>query len=196
MFLGIATPSEAAATGVLATVILSASQRKLTWRLIRQSIMETVAITSMICLIIAAATAFSQIMAISGAARGLLQFACGLPLPPILLVIIMQLVGLFMGMVLDSAAIMMICMPLFTPIIEGLGFNPIWFGVIFLINIEAGLLTPPFGLLLFVAKGASPDTSMAEIVRGAVPFVAIDMLTMALVMVFPQIALFLPGIMR
>lgn len=159
--------------------------------------METVAITSMICIIIAAATAFSQIMAISGAARGLLQFACSLPLPPILLVIGMQFIGLLMGMFLDPAAIMMICMPIFMPIIEGLGFNPIWFGVIFLINIEAGLCTPPFGVLLFVAKGISPpETSIVDIIRGALPFVATDMLTMALVMVFPQIALFLPRIMR
>ena len=196
MFLGIATPSEAAATGALSTFILAAAYRRLNWELVKKSFMGTMRITLMMFMIISSATAFGYILSFSGATAGMINFALGLPLPSILIVVLMMVIVLFMGMFMDVVAIMMIVMPLFLPVIYALGFNDVWFAVILLLNIEMATTSPPFGLSLFVMKGVAPrGTTMGDIYRAALPFLYCDAIAMALIIVFPVIALWLPGLM-
>lgn len=197
IFLGIATPSEAAATGAVGTVILALVYRRLDWAVAKKAITGTLSTTGMLLLIIAGATAFSQILAFSGASAGMGTLATGLPVAPITIVIAMQVVVLFLGGFMDVVSIMMITLPIFVPVILSLGFNPVWFAVIFLINIEVAGISPPFGLSLFVMKGvASTDTTMGDIYRAALPFCGLSLIAMALIIVFPTVALWLPGLMR
>ncbi len=197
IFLGIATPTEAAATGAIGTFILAAAYRRLNWQVASKAINGAIRVTVMIFMIIVGAYAFSQILAFSGATRGLVSATLSLPLAPILVFIAMQVVVLLMGMFMSVSAIIMISLPLFMPIILGLGFDPVWFAVVTLINIEMGTTSPPFGLSLFVMKGvAPPDTTMGDIYKAALPFLFCDAIAMVLIIAFPAIALWLPGVMR
>ncbi len=196
IFLGISTPSEAAAMGVLGSVILAALYRNLNWSVIKKSIIGSLQISVMVLMIIAGAKAFSQILAYSGATRGLIAFTVGLPLPPLAILVSMQVTLLFLGAFMDLVSIMMITLPVYMPIIHTLGFDPVWFGLIMLINLEMAATTPPFGLLLFVMKGAAPPgTTMGEVIRAGLPFLLCDLTVMVLVMAFPILALWLPGMM-
>jgi tripartite ATP-independent transporter DctM subunit len=197
IFLGIATPSEAAALGCLGTFILAAAYRRLTLALVKKALLETVQITAMVLLIMTGALAFSQIMSYTGASQGLVEAAINLPIAPIFVVILMLIVILFLGMFMDVVAIMMITLPIFIPIIKAIGFEPVWFGAMYLLNIEMATTSPPFGLSLFVMKGvAPPDTTMGDIYLGALPFLSCDLVAMILMLVFPNIVLWLPGLMK
>lgn len=197
MMLGVATPSEAAASGTIGIAIVALIYRCFTWEVIKKSILGTLRITGMIFMIVAGATAFSQILSYTGATQGLAQFATSLPVAPILIVIGMQIVVLILGCFMDVVAIMMITLPIFVPTIHALGFDPVWFGVLIMINIECALITPPFGMSLFVMKGVAPSgTTMGDIYKASLPFVIQQLLAMALIMIFPQIALWLPGLGR
>ena len=197
ILLGIATPSEAAATGAIGVLILAAAYRRLNWEVVKKSTSGTLRVTGMIFLIIAGAKSFSSILAFSGATAGLAELTTALPIAPIVVVIIMQVVVLIMGAFMESVSIMMITLPIFMPTILALGFNPVWFGVIYLLNIEMGLTSPPFGLALFVMKGvAPPDTTMRDVYLAALPFLGCDLIAMVLIIAFPSIALWLPGLIR
>jgi tripartite ATP-independent transporter DctM subunit len=197
IILGITTPTEAAATGAFGCFILAALYKRLNWDVVRKSIGGALSITLMMFLIISGAKAFGQVLAYSGASRGLIEFATGLPLAPIFILVAMQVVILIMGTFMDVVAIMMVTLPLFMPIVLTLGFNPVWFLVIFLLNIEMATTTPPFGLSLFVMKGvAPPDTTMGDVYKAGLPFLGCDLIVMALLITFPAIALWLPALMR
>ncbi|MFX0198296.1 MAG: TRAP transporter large permease subunit [Candidatus Hodarchaeota archaeon] len=197
IFIGVATPSEAAATGAIGTCILAFVYGRLNLEIVKKATTSTLSITGMLFLIIAGARAFSQILSYSGASQGLSELATGLPVAPIVIVIAMQVIILFLGGFMDVVAIMMITLPIFVPVILTLGFDPVWFAVIFLLNIEMAGTSPPFGLGLFVMKGvAPPDTTMGDIYRAALPFLGCDLIAMALIIAFPELTLWLPGLMR
>lgn len=194
IILGVATPSEAAATGTLGTFLIVLFYGKMRYGVLKKSILGTLRVTGMIYLIVAGAAAFSQILSFAGAMQGLVELTTKLSVTPIVLVIIMQVVVLIMGGFMSIIAIMMITLPIFIPVIQGLGFDPVWFAVLYLINVEMSTLTPPFGLNLYVMKGVvSKETTMGEIITAALPYLVCDMATMALVMVFPSLALWLPN---
>jgi tripartite ATP-independent transporter DctM subunit len=196
IILGIATPSEAAATGTVGMFLLVLLYRRLSWKVVRTSLAGTTKITGMMFLIISGATAFSQVMSFSGATAGLAEIAASLPVAPIGIIIVMMAVIFILGCFLDTVAIMMITLPIFVPIVLTLGFDPVWFGVIYLINIETACITPPFGLGLFVMKGvAPPDVSIGDIYKASLPFVGLNIATMALIMIFPDIAMWLTTLM-
>jgi len=197
IFLGIATPSEAAATGAIGTIIVALLYRRLNWEVVKKATIGTLSVTGMLFLIIAGATAFSQVLAYSGASAGLSALATELPVAPIFIIMAMQVVILFLGAFMDVVSIMMITLPIFVPVVLSLGFNPVWFAVIFLINIEVAGISPPFGLSLFVMKGvATPDTTMGDIYRAALPFCGLSLIAMSLIIAFPLLALWLPELMR
>lgn len=197
IFLGIASPTESAALGALGTFFLAAFYGKLNWQVTKTSLLSTVQVTVMIFMILTASTAYSQILAFSGASKGMSEFAMGLPVPPIMLVIIMMLILLFLGMFMDQVSMMMITIPVYMPVIYALGFDPVWFGVMMLLNLEIGTRSPPFGVLLFVMKGVAPQgTTMADIYRAALPFIVLDIIVLGLMMAFPPLVLWLPGFMR
>lgn len=155
IFLGIATPTEAAASGAIGTFILAACYRRMNWQMLKTSVGSALEISVMMLIIIAGAKAFSQVLAFSGASKGMIQFVLSVPLAPILIVIAMQIILLFMGCFMEIFSIMMITIPIFIPIITALGFDPLWFGVIMLLNMEMATTSPPFGLSLFVMKGVA-----------------------------------------
>ena len=197
ILLGVATPSESAASGTFGMVVLILLYRRLTWDVVKKSILGTLNVTGMVFLIIASANAFSQILSFSGATQGLTEFATHLPLPPIIMVITMQIVILILGGFMDPVCILMITLPIFVPFIESLGFNTVWFATLVILNIEMAMVSPPFGLCLFVMKGVtSEDTSMTDIYLSVFPFLACDTIVMALIIAVPQLALWLPGLMR
>lgn len=197
MFLGIATPTESAALGALGCFVLVFIYKGWDWKAISGSISSTLKITVMMFMIMTGAVAFSQILAFTGASSGLVQLATSLNLPPIMIVIFMQIILLFMGTFMEPLTIMMVTLPVYMPIIRDLGFNPLWFGAIMLLNMEMATISPPFGLVLFVMKGVAPeDTTMGDIYRAAFPFLACDAVAMGLIMLFPSLALYLPGLMK
>jgi len=197
IFIGVATPTESAAMGVLACAIVTACRRRLNWKLIKDSTMNTLRISVMLVLIIGGGMFFSQILSYSGAGHGLGKWVTQVPAPPILLIAVMILGIIFLGLFMDAASIMMITLPIFLPLVKLFGYDPAWFAVLFLISVEVGLLTPPFGLLLFVMKGVtSADTTIEDIVRASLPFLILSLITTALILAFPEIALFLPEQMR
>jgi len=197
MFVGVATPSEAAALGSIGVFFLAFVYRRLNWELVKKSFAGTVRITVMIFIIISAALAFAQILAFSGASRGLIELALGLPLPPILIIVVMMVVLLILGTFMDVVAMMLVTIPLYMPVIHALGFDPVWFAVIMLLNLEMADVSPPFGLGLFVMKGVAPaDTTMGDIYRSVLPFLGCDLIAMILIIAFPTLALWLPGLMR
>lgn len=196
MFIGVATPTESAALGALGCFVLVFIYRGWNWEVIRGSIAATLRITVMMFMIMTGAMAFSQILAFSGASSGLVSLAGGVDLPPIMILIFMQIILIFMGVFMEPLTIMMVTLPIYMPIIKTLGFDPLWFGTIMLINMEMATTTPPFGLVLFVMKGvAPPDTTMADIYRAGFPFLVCDAIAMGLIMAFPALALYLPGLM-
>ncbi len=196
IFLGIVTPTEAAASGALGAFVLTILYRRLNWEVLKKSIAGTLRITVMVFMILVGSKAFSQILAFSGATTGMVETALGLPLPPILIIVSMQVVILFMGCFMEVVSIFMITLPIFIPVVLALGFDTVWFAVLFLVNTEMALVTPPFGMSLFVMKGvAPPGTTMGEIFRAGLPFLGLMALAMALIIAFPQIALWLPDMM-
>ncbi|MFH1123999.1 MAG: TRAP transporter large permease subunit [Pseudomonadota bacterium] len=196
ILLGVVTPTEAAAIGCLGTVILAAVYKRLNWEIFRKSIFGTLHVAVMMFMIITGSIAFSQILAFSGATRGLIEFTMGLNLPPMALVVSMQGIMLILGCFMDPVSVLMITVPIYMPLVNALELSLVWIGIIMLINMEVATETPPFGLLLFVTKGvAPPDTTMGDIYRSVLPFVIIDILAMVLVLIFPQLALWLPGLM-
>ncbi|MFC2122519.1 TRAP transporter large permease subunit [Bacteroidota bacterium] len=196
IFLGIATPSESAALGALGSIILVTAYGRMGRDVITKSLVSTAQITVMLFMIVVGATLFSQLLAYSGATRGLVQFVLGKSLPTIVVIIFMQLILLFLGTFMEQVCMMMVTLPLYIPIVTALHIDPIWFGLMMLINLEVGLLTPPFGLILFVMKGvASGDVTMGDIYRAAFPFVICDLLVIAMILALPQLATWLPRLM-
>jgi TRAP-type C4-dicarboxylate transport system permease large subunit len=165
-------------------------------QVLRKCLFGTIKLTTTMFIIIMASTMFSQILAFSGASSGLIQAVVDLKLPPLLVLISMQVSLLFLGCFMDNLSIAVIAVPIFMPVLKALGFDPLWVGVMTLINMDMGNLTPPFGLQLFVMKGMQPSTPMADIIRSAFPFLLCEAATLILVMIFPQIALYLPSLMR
>lgn len=186
--LGVATPTEAAALGALSSVALAAGYRRLTVKLLRAALFDAMRITVMTFAIMAAAIGFSQILAFSGATRGLLGAVLSLDVPPLMLIIGMQAIVMVLGCFMEQIAIMLITLPIFMPIVIALKFDPVWFAIIMLVNLETALMTPPFGLLLFVMKGVAPaGTSFGRIYLAAAPFVVINTLVMVLLLLFPEL---------
>ena len=145
---------------------------------------------------IAASKTYSSIMAYTGATRELVQFVTGLEMPGIYTLIVMMLILMVLGTFMEQVSMMMITIPIFLPVIYGLGFDPIWFAVLMLLNLEMAMSTPPFGMLLFVMKGSAPGgTTIGDICIAALPFLACDLIIMVLIIAFPSIPLFLPSLM-
>ncbi len=196
IFLGVATPTEAAATGTLGSFILALLYRRLNWSIFKKSVMGTVKVTVMIFMIIIVSSTYGEILAFTGAASGMTSFITSLTIPPIVIIIGMMIVILIMGCFMETVAIMMITIPIFMPVVNAFGYNTVWFGVVMLIALETGLITPPFGVTLFVMKGvAPPDVTMADIWKAITPYVIIDMLCIAVVLAIPSIATIVPSLM-
>jgi len=193
IFGGVATPGEAAAVGAFGSLICAAQNKRLNWKLLKEVAYETISLTAMIMWIMMAASAFSGLYNGIGAPDLINKMISGLEMNRWAILALMQLMLMFLGCFLEPTSIMFLTVPIFLPIIKLLGFDPIWFGCIFTMNMEMSYLTPPVGFNLFYMRAIiSDDVPMTEIYRAAVPFVLIQLLAVIIVMVFPAIALYLP----
>ena len=192
---GVATPSESAAFGCLGVVILAILYRSLTWKSIVDSVKGALKVTTMALLIIFGSATFSALLAFAGASSGLIKWATAFDLAPITMLLVMFCILLVLGMFMDQLSMMLLTVPIFFPLAQTLDFDLIWFAVIVLLALEISFTTPPFGLLLFVMKGVSPpETTMRDIYVAALPFMGCAILLVALLIIFPGIALWLPGL--
>jgi tripartite ATP-independent transporter DctM subunit len=194
IFLGIATPTEAAAVGCVASIVVIAFKRKFSIEMMKQSLISTLKITGMIMLIVGTSVGFGQLLSFTGASRNLVEFIASFNLSILVLVIIFLLIVFFLGMFIEPISVMMIVTPLFVPILSALDVNLIWFGIMMLIFLDLGNLTPPVGMLLFVMKGVAPEVPIVDIYKSVIPFVILEITTVLLILFFPQIVLWLPSI--
>ena len=196
MSAGWATPTESAAIGALATVALALVYRALTVSNLLQALNGTASISGMILFIIVGATTFSQILSFSGAANGLVETITQQGLPPLAVIAGMMLILIFLGIFVDQVSMMMITLPIFMPLVQRFGVDLVWFGVMFLICMQMGLLLPPHGMLLMTMKGvAPPEVTMAHIFRAVMPFVLLSVAMLVLVFFVPAVAVWLPQIL-
>ena len=196
IFAGIATPTEAAGVGALGALICCVINRTLRWKMVRESCFETIKITGMVLWIMIAANLFGVFYTSVGAQKLLLEIVLTLPVSPWIVLAGMQIILIILGMFMDDFAIVIIAAPIFFPMAVSLGFDPIWFAIVFIINMEIAYLTPPFGWALIMVKGVSPpEITTAQVWRAAPPFLAIQFFVWIMVMVFPQLALWLPSIL-
>ncbi|NCZ65107.1 MAG: TRAP transporter large permease subunit [Rhodobacteraceae bacterium] len=194
MIEGFVTPSEAAAFGALGVLLLAAIFKCLTLDALRKSITGALRVTLMAYLIVFGSATFSQLLAFSGASRGLVKWATSFDLAPLAMLMIMFAVLLLLGMFMEQISIMLLTVPIFFPLAQSLGFDLVWFALIMLLSLEISFTTPPFGLLLFVMKGvAPPSTTMREIYTSAFPFIGCSLVLVALLIAFPNLALWLPS---
>jgi tripartite ATP-independent transporter DctM subunit len=191
--MGWATPTECAAVGAFATMLLAFMYRVLNLEAMVKSLKGTAGISGMILFIILGATTFAQILSFSGASTGMVQFITGQGLSTNFIVIGMMLILIFLGIFVDQVSMMMITLPIFMPLVQSLGIDPIWFGVMFLICMQLGLLLPPHGLLLMTMRGVAPaSVTMGHIFLAVVPYVVMSMLLLLAVFFMPSIATWLP----
>ncbi len=187
IFVGIATPTEASALGAFATTVVVLGYRKLTVPVMLKTVRSTVLINSMVFLIIIGSQAFSQILAFSGVTKGMVDFAMGITVPPVVVLLIMQFIIFVLGCFVDQTSIIMITAPMFVPIVSHYGYDLIWFCVVCLVNLSLGGITPPFGLFLYALKGVAPkEFSMEDVMRSSIPYIVLGVLVIAALLVFPS----------
>ena len=193
IFMGIATPTEAAGIGALGSLVVCIIYGQLSWRVIMDSCRETLKISGMALWILVAATLFGVVYISAGAQDMVMEIVQNVGVNRWLILAAMQLILLIFGMFMDDYAVLTICAPIFMPIAIHLGFNPVWFSIIFILNMQVAYLTPPFGWALILMKGvAPPEIHTQDIWRSIPPFVALQLLVLILTMLFPQLALWLP----
>lgn len=192
---GVATPTESAAMGCIAALIICAMFRTLSWRMLRDALHSTASITAMIMIIMASSVAFSQMLNMSGTTAQLVRAVTEVALPLILMFLLLQIVPFLLCMFIDQIALMIMLVPLYTPIIAALGFDPLWFWTIFLINMSIGGITPPFGYTLFALKGVIPEATIQGVYRSALPFILLFAAGIVLFALFPEIILAVPSLM-
>ena len=195
ILLGIATPSEAAASGVVGALITTALYRKLTLRLLIDSLKEATLLTGSIIAIFAASSLFAQILSFTGASQGFLKFFLAQDLTALTAFLAIMLITLVACMFIDVIAYMLVSVPIYAPIADAFGFNPIWFWAIYLINVTLGSVTPPFGYALFALKAASPALPMGKTYRAAWSVVAIFVIAITLLYLVPDIVTFIPSLL-
>jgi len=196
MSAGWATPTESAAIGAIATVAVAWIYRSLTLSNLMQALLGTAAISGIILFIIVGATTFAQILTFSGATNGLVKAIEEAHFSAPLVLIAMMVILLILGCFIDQVSMMLITLPFFMPLVQLFNFDPLWFGVMFLICMQLGLLTPPFGMLLFTMKSVAPKhITMSQVYRAVTPYVVFGILMLVIVMLFPPVATWLPAVL-
>jgi tripartite ATP-independent transporter DctM subunit len=197
IYAGIAAVSEAAAVGVAGTIFAAWVRGALSWDLLRGALHQTMSTCGLLLWLTFGATALIGVYNLLGGIRFIQGAMTGLPFEPIVIVLIMMAVLIILGLFMDWVGILLLTMPIFVPIIEDLGYDPIWFGILFCMNMQISYLSPPFGPAAFYLKSvAPPEIGLHDIYRALWPFMLMQIFAMLLVMLFPQIALWLPAALR
>ena len=192
MFMGFFTPTEAAAIGAGGSIIIAAARGKLSLKMLSRSLNETVRTSCMVMIIVAGAVIFGRFLAVTRIPFELANTLSTLPLPSWMIIGIIILFYLFVGCFVDALALILLTIPIFYPVITELGYNPIWFGVIIVVVTQMGVISPPVGVNVYVVSGIERDVPLQKIFRGAMPFLLSLIIAAILLMIFPQLCLFLP----
>ncbi|RQD75070.1 MAG: TRAP transporter large permease [Candidatus Syntrophonatronum acetioxidans] len=193
LFYGIFTPTEAGGVGAFATLIVALLRRQLTMKGLMDSMRDSVRLSAMIMFLVAGAVIYGRFLAVTGLPMALAHWAVALPLPPVAILIVILLIYLILGLFIDALALILLTVPIFYPVAIQLGFDPIWFGVIIVLALGMGVITPPVGANVYVVAGVDKETPVMTIFQGAWPFLLAIFICIAVLVIFPQIALFLPG---
>ena len=194
IFMGIASPTEAAAVGAAGAVVCAAVRRHLNWQMIKDAALRTVTINGMLMWILFGAFIFKSVFVQTGGPAIIKALVLGLGVTPIVIILLMQASYMVLGCIVDEITILFITIPIYMPILVDLGFDPVWFGVLFMVNMQMAYLTPPFGYTLFYMKGvAPPGVTLTDIYRSILPFIGLQFIGLMLVLFFPQLALWLPN---
>ena len=196
LYFGVFTPCEAGAAGATGAFLISLVSRKLTWSNLASSLLETARATVMIFFIIVGVLIFMRFLALSGVSREFVETMKTLPVPP--WVILSTFLGFYvlLGMFMDAIGMLTLTLPLIFPVVTDLGYHPIWFGIIAVKMCEVCLITPPIGLNVYMVRGVAPNIPLGEMFKGVIPFLFMDILTLIILIVFPQISTFLPETMH
>jgi tripartite ATP-independent transporter DctM subunit len=195
IYTGVFTPTEAGGAGATFAFLMALGMRRLSWAQFTESLLETGRVTVMIFSIIVGVLIFVRFLALTGFPAAFVNAMISLPVHRV--VVLIGILGMYvvLGMFLEIIGMMMLTLPLIFPAVVALGFSPVWFGIILVKMCEICLITPPVGLNVYVVRSVAPDVSLEEIFRGIVPFLLMDILTVALLMIFPQIVTILPDLM-
>jgi C4-dicarboxylate transporter DctM subunit len=196
LFVGLFTPTEAAAIGAFGTLLIALIGRNLSWRGLIRSLDETTRVSCMIFVIVAGATVFGHFLAVTGIPANIGTWVSQLALPPPVIIGLIILIYLVLGCLMDSLAMIMLTIPIFFPVVTTLGYDPIWFGVIIVLVTEMGVITPPVGINVYVVAGVARDVPLHVIFKGATHLLMALLVTAILLILFPQIATFLPSLMK
>jgi tripartite ATP-independent transporter DctM subunit len=193
LYIGVFTPTEAGAAGAAGAFLIALFSMRLTWSNLVESLLETARATVMIFMIIIGVLIFMRFLAISGVSRAFIEAVEALPVPRWVILSGFLAFYVILGMFMDAIGMLTLTLPLMFPIIVGLGYHPIWFGIIAVKMCEICLITPPIGLNVYMVRGVAPDIPLEEMFKGVIPFLAMDILTLVVLVLFPQIATFLPS---
>jgi tripartite ATP-independent transporter DctM subunit len=194
ILMGIATPSESAATGVVGALITAAIYQNLSFKMIWNSVMASITVSAMILAIMAMSKMFTQLLAFTGATSELVELVANLGYGPLTMLIIMLAVPFVLCMFIDTIAVILLTIPIYQPVVDAMGFDPVWFWLLFLINITLGAITPPFGYTLFAFKAVVPDMSISDVYKATWPFVILFLIGIAVIIAVPGIATWLPNL--
>lgn len=193
IFKGISTPTEAAAIGAMGSLLCAVISRKLTWNIFKTASYDTLKLSCMILWIIIGGSCFSSLYTAVGAVDLIKETIGSLPLSRYVILAGMQIILIILGCLMDPGGIIMICAPIMVPVIKALGFDPVWFGVLFIVNMEMAYLTPPLGFNLFYMKAIVPKSiTMGDIYKSVTPFVGLQALALIICILFPEIIVWLP----
>jgi tripartite ATP-independent transporter DctM subunit len=195
LLIGWFTPTEAGAVGASGAILFSLIRRRLSWKGFKDSVIDTMLNTGMIFTILIGALIFNAFLAVTTIPMELAGWVSGLALPPVFIMVIILLMYVMLGTFLDELSMILLTLPIFYPVVTRLGFDPIWFGVVIVLVVEMGMISPPVGMTMFVVKGIAPDIPIETIFKGVLPFVIAVAVMMVLLVAFPQMALFLPRLM-
>ncbi len=196
LFFGIFTPTEAGAVGAFGTIIIAAVQKKIDFKGFSQALMETTRISCMILVIVAGAKVFGHFLTITEIPYDIANWVTQINLSPNAIIGVIILVYLIGGCFIDALALIMLTVPIFYPVVTTLGFDPMWFGVVIVLVTQIGVVTPPVGINVYVVRSVATDVSLGTIFKGVLPLLAGLIIATLLLIIFPQIALYLPGLMK
>ena len=197
IYSGITTATEAAGLGAFASLIMCIAYRRLSWQNLKSAFIKTAKTTSFIVWILVAAASFGFLLSYLRVPQNFVSFVLEHSFSPMTVLIAVNIILIILGCIMDPAGIIMVTVPILAPLMLALGFDLVWFGVMFVVNMELAEITPPLGLNLYIMKSVAPkEITLGTIIRGAVPFMILDVIALVLVIVFPQLVLWLPGTMR
>ena len=196
MFLGYFTPTEAAAIGAAGSLMVALFKKQLTWKMLQRSLVETVRTSCMVMIIVAGAVMFGHFLAVTRIPMELASWLSGLPLPGWTIMSFVILFYLVSGCFVDALALVLLTIPIFSPVVDGLHYDPIWFGVIIVVVTQMGVISPPVGVCAYIVSGIERDIPLQTVFKGTLPFLGALIFAAILLIMFPQIALFLPGLLK